>query len=160
MAFLSCQGCTLPIADSTSINDFMTLHGWVCKCFQGSFYQRLKLFSVTSLQNLNSDFKGYSQTCSLDFHTLIRLRNHSPSSSVLKEGSEFWNHQAKSNRSLQINKVVVRARSGQKTYRGRASKGQKAHVINRKISPWRVAPQYPTPIMRIVAKEVEERSPY
>lgn len=25
----------------------------------------------------------------------IRLRNHSPSSSVLKEGSEFWNHQAK-----------------------------------------------------------------
>lgn len=93
------------------------------KCFQRSFYQTLKLFSVTFIQNLNSDFKGYSQTCSLDFHTLLGSEITAVAQSVLKEGSRFWNHQAKTNRSLQINKVVVRARSGQKAYRGRASKG-------------------------------------
>lgn len=159
MAFLSCQGCTLPIADGTLISDYITLHGWVCKFFQRSFYypcQRLELFSVTSPRSLNSDLKGYSQMCSLDFHT-----HHSPSSSVLKEGSQFWNHQAKSSKPLQINKVVVKARSGQKAYRGRASKGQKAaYVTSGKISPWRLAPQYPTPVMRIVAIQVGKRSPY
>lgn len=159
MAFLSCQGCTLPIAGGTSISDFVTLHGWGRKCFQRSFYypcQRLELFIVTPPRSFNSDLKDYSQMYFLDFHT-----HHSLSSSVLKEGSQFSNHQAKSSKPLQINKVVVKARSRQKAYRWRASKGQKeAHVTSGKISPRRLAPQYPTPVMRIVAIQVEKRSPY
>lgn len=71
----------------------MTLHRRDCKSFK-SFRQRLKLFSVTFLQNLNSDFKGYLQTFSLDFYT--PLGSETPAlAQVFNLNSEFWNHQAK-----------------------------------------------------------------